>query len=82
MNAGMAQVCGVAPTISATPVRGQDRFAAAKEILIWAFDSLGDWQDRARERRQLMGMSDRGLHDLGLARTVIDAEAARPFWRG
>ena len=50
-------------------------------MLIRAFDALGNWQDRARERRQLMGMSDRGLHDLGLTRNVIDSEAARPFWK-
>lgn len=59
----------------------KSRFTNAREILIRFFDALGDWQDRARERRQLMGMSERGLHDLGLARTAIDAEANRPFWR-
>lgn len=62
-------------------VRGTDRFTVAKGLLIWVFDVLGEWQDRARERRQLMGMSDRALGDLGLARTVIDSEATRPFWR-
>lgn len=32
-----------------------------------------------RERRQLLGMDDRMLKDLGLS-GIADAEASRPFW--
>ena len=81
MNALIANVWGVTSRNATLSARCKDGFKIATEILIRGFDVLGDWQDRARERRQLMGMSDRGLRDLGLARTVIDAEAARPFWR-
>jgi uncharacterized protein YjiS (DUF1127 family) len=62
-------------------VQGKDRFVSAREILIRVFNLLGEWQDRRHERRQLMGMSERGLHDLGLTRDGIDAEAAKPFWK-
>jgi len=53
----------------------------AKEILIHALDALGDWQERAAERRALMTLDDRALHDLGLNRGSADAEASKPFWR-
>jgi uncharacterized protein YjiS (DUF1127 family) len=53
----------------------------AKEILIHALDALGDWQVRAAERRTLMTLDDRALHDLGMNRGSADAEASKPFWR-
>ncbi len=81
MNVLMARGCeGVLG--HATPrFRSRTRFVSAREIFIRAFDVLGDWQDRTHERRQLMGMSERGLHDLGLTRDGIDAEATKPFWK-
>lgn len=81
MSILMAQRCGGVSESAMPRFSDKIRFTNVREILIRAFDALGDWQDRARERRQLMGMSDRGLHDLALARTAIDAEANRPFWR-
>ncbi len=81
MSILMAQCCGDVSESATPQFSDKTRSINAREILIRAFDALGDWQDRARERRQLMGMSDRGLHDLGLARTAIDAQATRPFWR-
>lgn len=81
MNALIANVWDVTSRNATLSARCKNGFNIAIAILIRGFDALGEWQDRARERRQLMGMSDRGLSDLGLARTVIDAEATRPFWR-
>jgi len=81
MSILMAQRCDDFPENALPQFQNTGRFTIVREILIRVFDALGEWQDRARERRQLLGMSDRGLHDLGLARTVIDAEATRPFWR-
>ena len=81
MNVQMTKGCGGVPGSAIPQFWSKDRFTNGREILIRAFDTLGDWQDRMHERRQLMGMSDRGLHDLGLTRDVIDAEATRPFWR-
>jgi uncharacterized protein YjiS (DUF1127 family) len=42
------------------------------------------WVERAfrtaRERRQLMGLDDRGLKDIGLSRADAHREWSRPFW--
>lgn len=40
------------------------------------------WQDRRRERRQLLELDTRLLRDIGLARVDIDLETRKPFWRG
>lgn len=53
----------------------------AKEILIQALDRVGDWHQRAAERRMLMTLDARVLGDLGLNRDSVDAEASKPFWR-
>jgi uncharacterized protein YjiS (DUF1127 family) len=34
----------------------------------------------ARQRRQLAGLSDEQLADIGITRSEAEAEAARPFW--
>ena len=39
------------------------------------------WHDRARERRELMELSDDMLRDLGIPRDEARRQAARPFWR-
>ena len=36
--------------------------------------------DVNRQRRQLAGLSDRQLADIGVTRNGAEAEAARPFW--
>jgi uncharacterized protein YjiS (DUF1127 family) len=38
------------------------------------------WRELARQRRQLAALSDSALHDLGLSRADVAAEAERPFW--
>jgi uncharacterized protein YjiS (DUF1127 family) len=37
--------------------------------------------ERARQRRQLAGLSDAMLRDIGLTRSDVDAETRKPFWR-
>jgi uncharacterized protein YjiS (DUF1127 family) len=39
------------------------------------------WNDRTRERRELMELSDEMLRDLGLPSAAESRQAARPFWR-
>ncbi len=41
---------------------------------------LGAWVRVARERRQLAGLSERQLRDIGLDARAVAREAARPFW--
>lgn len=42
---------------------------------------LADWQHRAVGRRQLMGLDDRQLRDIGISRYDAEHEYRKPFWR-
>lgn len=55
--------------------------AAAQQYLILGFERLGDWQERMVQRRRLMTLDPRMLHDIGLCRDDAIAEAAKPFWK-
>lgn len=46
-----------------------------------AIDTLLDWQDRARQRRQLLGLSDRALGDFGASRADAEREGSRAAWQ-
>ena len=39
------------------------------------------WLDRVRQRRDLSELSDHMLKDIGLSRSDVEAEVAKPFWR-
>jgi uncharacterized protein YjiS (DUF1127 family) len=39
------------------------------------------WQERARQRRELLALDDRELHDIGLGRADAAGEGDKPFWR-
>ena len=39
------------------------------------------WQDRARERHELLRLSDLELHDIGISRADARREGDKPFWR-
>jgi uncharacterized protein YjiS (DUF1127 family) len=43
--------------------------------------ALLDWQEQARQRRQLLGLSDRALQDFGRSRADATREGDRTFWR-
>ncbi|MCP5368041.1 MAG: DUF1127 domain-containing protein [Hyphomicrobiales bacterium] len=45
-----------------------------------ALDTLAEWQERARQRRQLQELDDHMLRDLGLSRADAQRESERPFW--
>ncbi len=44
-------------------------------------DAVLVWQERARERRRLMQLSDHMLRDIGISRATAAGEAEKPFWR-
>lgn len=44
------------------------------------FDSVGEWRERMRQRRQLMKLDDRLLADIGLSRADAEAECGK-MWR-
>jgi len=43
--------------------------------------TLLDRQAVARERRQLLGLSDMALKDFGASRADAEAEGTKPFWQ-
>jgi len=46
-----------------------------------AINMVLDWQDRARERRQLSGLSESALKDFGASHSLASKESEKPFWR-
>ena len=46
-----------------------------------ASKTLKVWSERSRERRQLAGLSDRMLADIGLSRIEVSVEADKFFWQ-
>ena len=54
-----------------------EALAHVSEMLI----VLLDWLYRARERRQLLGLSDAALKDFGANRVDAVGEGNKPFWR-
>jgi len=44
-------------------------------------DMILRWQDRMAQRRQLAGMSERLLKDIGVSHADAAHEVAKPFWR-
>jgi uncharacterized protein YjiS (DUF1127 family) len=58
--------------------RASDRFA---RILTAMLDLPAQWAERARQRRELAELSDRQLADVGLSRSLVAFEVAKPVWR-
>jgi uncharacterized protein YjiS (DUF1127 family) len=44
-------------------------------------DTLSDWLERNRQRRQLMSLPDQVLGDIGVSRAGVYKECEKPFWR-
>jgi uncharacterized protein YjiS (DUF1127 family) len=63
----------------ARPVRSAWTKAGAAIVTI--VTALLDWQERARERRQLLALGDWALQDFGRSRTDAVGEGDKPFWR-
>jgi uncharacterized protein YjiS (DUF1127 family) len=45
-------------------------------------DLFATWRRRAADRRQLQGLDDQILRDIGLSRGEVECEISKPFWRG
>ncbi len=41
---------------------------------------FANWSRRARSRKELMNLSDRGLNDIGVARHGSGLKSCKPFW--
>ena len=45
------------------------------------FGLIGEWLRRSQSRRELAGLSDGALRDIGINRVDALREAEKPFWR-
>ncbi len=54
---------------------------AGDALLAPLVETLETWIRRARERRELLRLSERDLKDIGLNRYEAAVEAGKPFWR-
>jgi uncharacterized protein YjiS (DUF1127 family) len=57
------------------------RLAAAGARLDHLVMTLLDWQERSRQRRQLLSFNAGALKDFGRNRADATAEGEKPFWR-
>ena len=51
-----------------------------RSLLARGLDALRTWQQRSRERCDLLSLSERLLRDIGLSRAAVEQEACKPFW--
>lgn len=56
-------------------------FSRLRSLVTTAQHIAVEWHHRARSRAELARMSDCDLRDIGLTRTEVARERAKPFWR-
>ena len=65
----------------AIPLNRRSLLKAGFNLMQRALDMLLTWQERERQRRQLMTLDTRILSDMGISRADAVAEYGKPFWR-
>lgn len=65
----------------AIPSSGPSLLKAGVSVIQRVLDTLLTWQERERQRRQLMTLDNRILSDMGRSRSDAVAEYSKPFWR-
>lgn len=72
-------------TLTIKPGAPRKRLTRMLEAAAWAlvspFEVLLVWQERIRDRRRLLELSDHMLKDIGITRIDALREAGKPFWR-
>lgn len=53
-----------------------------RSTLLRAVEAVERWTERHRQRRALLDLPETTLHDIGLSKADVYAEATKPFWRG
>jgi uncharacterized protein YjiS (DUF1127 family) len=51
------------------------------DAVVASVATLVAWRERARQRRELFGLSDRELYDFGASRCDAAGEGSKPFWQ-
>lgn len=62
-------------------VQGRWSHGLLSTIAVRLAGRLGDWQDRARQRRQLARLDARLLRDIGLTPADVDTECRKLPWQ-
>lgn len=82
MKQSFALSAGHSPIAHGTVLRSVGRWASAvRDHMIALQDKATVWAQRARQRRDLNGLDDHLLHDIGLSRADVYRESLKPFWR-
>ena len=55
--------------------------SAALHMLVWVFETVAIWHERAVQRRQLGELDDRMLRDIGIGRADAERESGKRFWQ-
>jgi uncharacterized protein YjiS (DUF1127 family) len=63
------------------PAPRRSPWALAGAAIDDAVTTLLNWQERSRQRRQLLALDDRALKDFGSSRADAASEGDKPFWR-
>jgi len=77
LRSGSAFLVYVVALYGGTNPRGQAAAAPIDRIMAM----LRQWRRRAQARRELAGLDDYLLHDIGLSRSQAQFESGKPFWR-
>lgn len=59
----------------------REAMRTGRSLLQGVADILQRMRQRARLRRDLERLDEHLLHDIGIKREVLEAEATKPFWR-
>ena len=54
---------------------------SVKSVAAYLLDTFLTWQERQRQRRELMSLDSRLLRDIGISRTDAEREYRKPFWQ-
>ena len=52
-----------------------------RDVLARLVEAPLTWLQRDRDRRALQALDDRLLRDIGVSRSEVEGEIAKPFWR-
>ena len=63
------------------PTIGAQLFSTLMQSAAALAETFMLWQERARQRRNLSGLDDHLLKDIGISRADAEAEAIKSFWR-
>ena len=56
-------------------------FGQQPSLMARLVDLMLDWNERVRSRRQLAGLTEGELKDIGLTQSDVTIESSKPFWR-